>query len=1046
MQREGGGVARERAPGVNDAVRRLVEGTVLVAALSIPLVFAPYTEHVFEPAKASIVRFFGIVVLGAGALIVGRRIRPADPSRAVVAALVAVWLAEAVATVLSPVPWLGLMGAPDRGQGLLTVSAITVLGLAAVYSTNRPGGAWRLTAWMAAAALPVSLYAIGQYGRWSIDPLPWAGDTMTRVAGPAGNSVMLAAHLALVLPLAIAVAALAWKRIAVGGAGGLAIWCVVALSCAAALVASGSRGPALALAGGLFAALLAVAASRRNRKAVLSLAAVAAAGIGLVIGLNVAAGSLGPLESVPFVARLSQALNPERSTTRVRLRLWEGSAEAIAAAGPRLIAGYGPESMSAVWAPYYPSVLAYDEPRGFVPDRAHNLAFDDLITTGALGLLAHLLLFTAVVETGLAVLGLFSGTGWLSVRTWRVAWLAGGVIGGAAAWAAGGPRMAGLGLGLGLAAGLATWLVGVPFFGRSTATERDAATTYLVAGLLAAAVAHLLELQVSFPTIATRLGFVLIAATMAGMARSSTDDDHQPASSGFRRRADTALAAFVVGATLAHAFARPGLVAGGGIAAIALTLAAAAGAAYAIWSAGPAIYASRHVGETSGQARVAGWEGRTGPAVVACGVGLAAAAVFALLQLSILSYWGDAASGSLITSGMFIVGFAVALGIALAAWARASSSGGTYPAARPGTPGRTRLVAAYLIAIWVVATTVAAVPIVAEAVHKEGRLVWLPLAQRARAEREAGRAEAFFAQAGRRFNLASRLAPWSPEPLLSLGRLETERADNLDEQLARLAVGAGTATLADEYGPAVPDGVVELVDARDMAFARSVAAIDRADALWAPSPGPALTRARALRVWAERTRAPAQRAERLAAAADAYEVVMRRAPHWPEVFDEAAWVSLLEDAPSRALTLTDRALAMDVYFLRANRTAASAHANLGDDRAAAEAFAAYFSDDRNTGDLPALRGQLAALLRLGRGADALPVGESVALLAPDDAHAQADLAVLREAVGDVAGALSAAERASTLAPSDKGIAALVNSLRDQSHGAPSTPESGSPQP
>src|SRR3990172_4794507 len=130
MQREGAGT-----------LRRLMEGAALVAALAVPLVFAPYTEHVFEPAKASLVRFLGILALGAGVLVYKRRQRLADPSRVIVVALAAVWLVEAVATVLSRVPWLALMGAPDRGQGLVTLTAMTILGLVAISAARRPGGA-----------------------------------------------------------------------------------------------------------------------------------------------------------------------------------------------------------------------------------------------------------------------------------------------------------------------------------------------------------------------------------------------------------------------------------------------------------------------------------------------------------------------------------------------------------------------------------------------------------------------------------------------------------------------------------------------------------------------------------------------------------------------------------------------------------------------------------------------------------------------------------------------------------------------------------------
>jgi tetratricopeptide (TPR) repeat protein len=473
----------------------------------------------------------------------------------------------------------------------------------------------------------------------------------------------------------------------------------------------------------------------------------------------------------------------------------------------------------------------------------------------------------------------------------------------------------------------------------------------------------------------------LVAEAVAGISQRA---GRSPGAwTGHRQlRSDPAVAVLIVVLALTHAFARPGLVAGGVPAAVLLTLGGATAAGLAVWTA-----ARITAPPATGQAR-----SRTGA-----------------------QRGGGGEIG-------------------------AAAGGGPGPGGppRPGlgyAAGRGTVV--YLMAVGILSGAMAAIPLLAETHHKEARLVWLPLAQEARADAEAGKAAAFFGEAAARFAQASRFAPWSSEPLLSLGRLETERANNADEQLGRLVVSAGeTAALADEYAAGLPPGGAELVADRDAAFERSLAALDAADGLWSPHPEPALTRARALRVWAERTRSAVARRARLTAAADAYEVVMRRAPNWPEVYDEAAWVALLADAPAHALTLTDRALAVDPFFLRAHRTAAAAHAALGDDDAAIVAYEAYFRDDRNTGDLPALRGQLAALLRLDRGEAALPIGESVALLAPDDAHTQADLAILREAVGDAEGALEAARRAAHLAPNDGGIAALVRELEQR---LPSTP-------
>jgi Flp pilus assembly protein TadD len=215
---------------------------------------------------------------------------------------------------------------------------------------------------------------------------------------------------------------------------------------------------------------------------------------------------------------------------------------------------------------------------------------------------------------------------------------------------------------------------------------------------------------------------------------------------------------------------------------------------------------------------------------------------------------------------------------------------------------------------------------------------------------------------------------------------------------------------------------------RDRAFERAVAAAEAADRLWAPSPVPALTRARSLRVWAEPTRSPEARAERLAAADTAYEEAIRRAPGWPEVLDETAWVALLMGEPARALELARRAVALDEFYLPAHRTAAQALAGRGEDAAALAEYELYFADDRNGGDVPALEGYLGVLARAGESAEALDVARRLVVLVPGDAHAWADLAVLRQDGGDHAGALEAARRAAQLDPADQGIAALLAGL------------------
>lgn len=1080
------------------------EGAVMAALLAVPLYFTVFTDRVFEPEKAGLLRALAVVAAAAG-VVAWRAAPPRAHVRAVIShpiaqTAIAVWAAEMVATATSVAPWTSVMGAYSRGQGLATTTALLVVGLGSVSVARRPGGAERLAAVIGASVLPAGLYGIAQ--AYGLDPLPWQGDVVTRVAGPAGASVIFGAHLVMALPLAAWSAHRAWRRARAGrgpaAAIPLAAWLTVAAVGLWSLALSGSRGPVLGLGAGALIAALAMAARAGRRGAAVALAAGGAAIVLLVVGLNVATarGAAGPLAAMgrfQFFDRLSRALDPENSTTRVRLRLWEGSVEALAADPPRLIAGYGPETMDLIWAPHYPPILAYDEPRGWVPDRAHNLALDTLLTGGILGLGATLAFFTALVGACLRALGLpraavastsdaRSGTAPVAPpraprpSAWIACWLAGGIAAAAAARIIDGTwRLAGPAMGLGMVGGLALWLVwqawraGPPGEIRARPPAGSAGPAFAAAAL-AAVTAHWVEAQVGFPVTATRLVTWTLAGGMVGLAarrlatpqplesgsaapRPLPSSEITPADGiGGRAGWDGLFAACVVGTTAVFDFVRPGIVGGGYPIVVALIVLSAALVGVALGgnveegSSGQAGRDAIDRNDTDGEGvrrgtgdrghgdRAHGDWGTAGGARDPMpgrrwrngfGGGARAAltlAAFAVVHLALvrLEAFDPAAALRAVAAVLAWYG----LGIAVLMLARARRVAGGWPERRWAARGGLVLAPAAVLA-----AGAGFGPTVADALYKEGRLAWQAPVNDLREEGQSGKAESFLERAQARYDLAARLAPWEPAYRLARARAAVEWGDLLDARLSGALAGAGLAGAADEYDPALLGGdAARLAGERDARFAAALAAVDQAAALSGPAPGPALTGARALRVWGGRTREPGRRARRLADARGAYSRALALAPRWPEVLDEAAAAALLADEPRAALDLAARAVALDPFYVRARRTAASAHAQAGDPAAAAEAYRRYFEDYRNASDLAALRAYLVALVGAGRPADALPIARDITRLAPGDAHGHADLAVLLDQTGDTTGALAAARRAAALDPRDEGIAALVRRL------------------
>ncbi|MFM8322474.1 MAG: hypothetical protein ACKOC5_16295, partial [Chloroflexota bacterium] len=430
-----------------------------------------------------------------------------------------------VSTLFSITPFTSLWGSYQRLQGAYSTLAYIVIFASLAGNLRRRAQVERLITTAVLASLPVSLYGILQ--RFGADPIPWGGDVTNRIASNLGNSIFVAAYLIMIFPLAAMRIVEAFEALLTDRGRSLPNflratgYVFIGALQLIAIYFSGSRGPWL----GLFASavLMALGLSLVWRQRWMTISGVVlalTAGTFLVL-LNIPGGPLESLRNRPEFGRLGQLLDAESRTGRVRVLIWSGAAELVAPHAPleypeggqdtwnflRPLIGYGPESMYVAYNPFYPPELTQVERRNASPDRSHNETWDSLVITGVLGLAMYLGMFGSVIYFGLKWLGM--------VDSRRKQWLflALLLLGGAGSTigfvAYSGVAYLGVALPFGMIAGLIVYLILVSLAGHSAGaqTTDDRLRGYLLIGLVAAVVAHFVEINFGIAIAATRLNF-----------------------------------------------------------------------------------------------------------------------------------------------------------------------------------------------------------------------------------------------------------------------------------------------------------------------------------------------------------------------------------------------------------------------------------------------------------------------------------------------------------------------------------------------------------
>lgn len=597
---------------------RLSEQGWLAAVVAVSVFFNVYSIRIFEEEKILLLRCIttltalGLVVWGvSGGAVEVRSLWRVPLVRATLSLIAAVLLS----TACSVAPWTSFWGAYLRLQGAYTWLSYGVIFVAMVLLVRRPAQIERLIDTILLGATVSAGYAVCQRFGW--DPLEWELRAVSaRVEGTAGNPIFLGAFLVMVIPLAWARLLQSLRELRVSAAAGgprrgaAMAMLVHGLLVVLLLAAAGftrTRGPLVGLAvAALVFGLLIVVVYRPGwlKRLLLGLAGLLTVFALLHATSRPVRRALRHLEKGSGVTRLFSLY---RNTGKVRRLLWEGATALLASNSvSRALVGYGPDTLQLVYPPFYPVKLARIEARGVMPDRSHSQVFDALIMLGSIGCLAQLAFFLVLFATLVGGLGLggFSSRAPPLVIAMACGAAFGLLVG---RLLAGDWQFSGLGIAFGILMALVGTLVVAGL--RSTRRPRTDSFDLLLIGLLAATLAHFVEIQVGIEIVATRLLLFLYAAI--AVVAASLDKGTQ-ATGEYGPPAGLGVSVALVAALFTFAVDTPGSRAEGR----AVVLAASC---LAVWMVGAAFVAAR-----------ARWRSIVPYAATSLGIGLPCVLLFML--------------------------------------------------------------------------------------------------------------------------------------------------------------------------------------------------------------------------------------------------------------------------------------------------------------------------------------------------------------------------------------------------------------------------------
>lgn len=377
-----------------DVLRRAAPGLLWPALFVLtPLAYNPVSRWQYEPDKvALILALTGLLVAVSGQLPAVSRQRTAVGHRRawVEPVLVAYLLLRWLTTARSVAPAWSLWGDPAWGNGLwLTLAGATLLELARRWFTTPERRARAVSAVLIASSL-VAVYGLLQYA--GLDPL--VSEPVPRVYSTLAHPNLLAAYLAMTLPLTAASLLVAPKRALPWLPNSFrfhpsAFILALQLGC---LIVTYSRAGWLAALAGLAVTGIGWLWGQGQRRVAIGWLAAGALSGAVLFGLSL----LPPLpETAPHPLQTLTSLFRWMGAT-AQIRLW-GWRAGLAALRARPLLGYGPATSRTVLEWFTRPELA---PFGGPPalgGRPHNVYLEIALESGGVGLALFLALLAALL-------------------------------------------------------------------------------------------------------------------------------------------------------------------------------------------------------------------------------------------------------------------------------------------------------------------------------------------------------------------------------------------------------------------------------------------------------------------------------------------------------------------------------------------------------------------------------------------------------------------------------------------------------------------------
>ena len=292
-----------------------------------------------------------------------------------------------ISSFFSLEPALSFWGSYERQQGFYNLASYLLFFALLILNIRGFKQIKRLLVAAVAAGLLTCLYGLAQL--LGLDPLPWkeGGLATGRIFSSLGQPNFFGHYLVMVIPMTLYGMFFITKRFLARFFIGLVI--LAELVC---LVNTYSRAAWL---GGLAAAavflIIFLVIRGRNRLA-LAFGIFLLVGAGLMVSLNYfSPNNPSGSSQLNAFSRLKSLVDLRSGSGRMRLYYWQAALAEIGQAGPsRLLLGFGPDALAAVFIKYYQPDWAIYEVIDTYPDRAHNWLFDVILSYGFLGLAAML--------------------------------------------------------------------------------------------------------------------------------------------------------------------------------------------------------------------------------------------------------------------------------------------------------------------------------------------------------------------------------------------------------------------------------------------------------------------------------------------------------------------------------------------------------------------------------------------------------------------------------------------------------------------------------